>query len=38
MVAPGVALTSVTHALVSDTEKALIAGGNLERLLMEVIP
>ena len=35
-VAPGAALTSVTHALISDRAKALIASGNLERLLREV--
>jgi hypothetical protein len=35
-VAPGVALTTLTHAFISDEEKALIAAGNLERLLEEV--
>lgn len=37
LVAAGVALTTVTHALVSDEEKALIASGNLERLLAEIV-
>ena len=36
-VAPGVSMTSITHASVSDEEKMLIASGNLERLLAEVI-
>jgi len=36
-VAPGVAMTTITHAFISDEEKALIAAGNLERLLEEVI-
>jgi predicted TIM-barrel fold metal-dependent hydrolase len=35
--APGAALTTVTHAFISDEEKALIASGNLERLLGEVV-
>ena len=35
-VAPGVPMTTVTHAFISDEEKALIAAGNLERLLGEV--
>ena len=35
-VAPGVPLTTITHAFISDEEKALIAAGNLERLLEEV--
>lgn len=37
LVAAGVALTTVTHALVSDAEKMLIASDNLERLLSEII-
>lgn len=37
LVAAGVALTTVTHALVSDADKSLIASGNLERLLAEII-
>ena len=36
-VAPGVSMTSLTHANISGEEKALIAAGNLERLLEEVI-
>ncbi|MBI9043533.1 MAG: amidohydrolase family protein [Anaerolineaceae bacterium] len=36
-IAPGVAMTTVTHAFISDEEKHLIAKGNLERLLNEVI-
>ncbi len=36
-IAPGVSLTTVTHSHVSDEEKQLIAAGNLERLLMEVM-
>ena len=36
LIAPGVAMTSITHAAISSEEKALIAGGNLERLLSEV--
>jgi hypothetical protein len=36
-VAPGVPLTTITHAGISPEEKALIASGNLERLLDEVI-
>ncbi|HIC87932.1 MAG TPA: hypothetical protein EYP04_00795 [Anaerolineae bacterium] len=36
-VAPGVAMTTITHAFVSDEEKALIAAGNLERLLGGVV-
>ena len=35
--APGTALTTITHALISDEEKALIAHGNLRRLLEEVV-
>jgi len=35
-VAPGVAMTTITHADISEEEKALIAAGNLERLLAEV--
>lgn len=37
-VAPGVPITTITHAAISDEEKARIAAGNLERLLDEVIP
>jgi predicted TIM-barrel fold metal-dependent hydrolase len=37
-IAPGVALTTLTHAFIGDEEKALIAYGNLERLLKEVLP
>lgn len=36
-VAPGVAITTVTHSHVSEEEKNLIAHGNLERLLEEVL-
>jgi hypothetical protein len=36
-IAPGVAMTTVTHAWVSDEEKQLIAAGNLERLFSEVL-
>jgi hypothetical protein len=36
-VAPGVAMTTITHASISDEETALIAAGNLERLLGEVV-
>lgn len=36
-VAAGVAITTVTHALIGDEDKALIASGNLERLLAEVV-
>jgi predicted TIM-barrel fold metal-dependent hydrolase len=36
-IAPGVALTTITHAEISQEEKAMIAAGNLERLLAEVI-
>lgn len=36
-VAPGVPMTSITHARISQQDKALIASGNLERLLNEVI-
>lgn len=36
-VAPGVAMTTITHASISDEEKALIAAGNLDRLLGEVV-
>jgi predicted TIM-barrel fold metal-dependent hydrolase len=36
-IAPGVSMTTVTHAFVSDEEKQLIAAGNLERLLGEVV-
>lgn len=35
-VAPGVPMTSITHAFISDEEKEMIAAGNLERLLGEV--
>lgn len=35
-VAPGVALTTITHAFISDEEKSLIASGNIERLMQEV--
>jgi hypothetical protein len=35
--APGTAITTITHAFISAEEKALIAAGNLERLLEEVI-
>ncbi len=35
-IAPGVAMTTITHAEISQEEKALIAAGNLERLLAEV--
>jgi len=35
--APGAAMTTITHAFISDEEKALIAAGNLKRLLEEVI-
>jgi predicted TIM-barrel fold metal-dependent hydrolase len=35
---PGVALTTIMYAAISDEEKAMIAGGNLQRLLSEVIP
>jgi hypothetical protein len=34
--APGTALTTVTHACISEEEKALIAHGNLGRLVEEV--
>jgi len=36
-VAPGVAMTTITHASISDVEKALIASGNLRRLLEGVV-
>lgn len=36
-IAPGVAMTTVTHAFVSDEEKQLIAAGNLNRLLEGVV-
>lgn len=36
-VAVGVPMTTITHAEISDEEKQLIAAGNLERLLGEVI-
>ena len=36
-VAPGVPMTTVTYAFIPDKEKALIASGNLERLLDEVV-
>lgn len=36
-IAPGVAMTTITHAEISEAEKQLIAAGNLERLLAEVI-
>jgi predicted TIM-barrel fold metal-dependent hydrolase len=35
-VAPGVAITTITHADICPEEKAMIAAGNLERLLAEV--
>lgn len=35
-IAPGVAMTTITHAEISQEEKAMIAAGNLERLLAEV--
>jgi len=35
--APGVAMITITHAFISDEEKELIAAGNLEQLLGEVI-
>jgi len=35
--APGVAMTTLTHAFISAEEKELIAAGNLERLLEEVM-
>jgi predicted TIM-barrel fold metal-dependent hydrolase len=35
--APGTALTTITHALISEEEKALIAHGNLGRLLEELV-
>jgi Amidohydrolase len=35
--APGGAITTITHAFISREEKALIAAGNLERLLEEVV-
>jgi len=37
-IAPGVAITTVTHSQVSEKEQQLIAKGNLERLLAEVRP
>jgi predicted TIM-barrel fold metal-dependent hydrolase len=36
-IAPGVAITTITHADISAEEKAMIAAGNLERLLAEVV-
>ena len=36
-VAPGVVITTITHAFIGDEEQALIASGNLERLLEEVV-
>jgi len=36
-IAPGVALTTVTHSHVREDEKHLIAHGNLERILGEVL-
>ncbi len=36
-VAPGVPMTTITHACIPDEDKALIASGNLERLLNEVV-
>jgi hypothetical protein len=36
-VAPGVTITTVTHSHVDEEEKNLIAHGNLERLLEEVL-
>ena len=35
-IAPGVAMTTITHAEISEGDKTLIAAGNLERLLVEV--
>jgi hypothetical protein len=35
-IAPGVAMTTVTHAAISYEEKTMIATGNLERLIAEV--
>ena len=35
--AAGTAMTTITHAMVSDEEKSLIAHGNLGRLLEEVV-
>jgi len=35
-IAAGVAMTTITHAAITDQDKALIAAGNLERLLSEV--
>jgi len=35
---PGVPMTTILYADISQEEKALIAAGNLERLLAEVIP
>ena len=35
--APGVSMTTLTHAWISDEEKQMIAAGNLERLLGEVV-
>ena len=37
LVATGAAMTSVTHAAIGDEERALIASGNVRRLLAEVI-
>jgi predicted TIM-barrel fold metal-dependent hydrolase len=37
LVAPGVAMTTVTHALIGEEDKALIAAGNLRRLIGEVM-
>ncbi len=37
LVAPGVALTTVTHALIGEKDKELIAAGNLRRLIGEVM-
>ena len=36
-VAPGVAMTTITHADISDEERQMIAAGNLERLLEEEV-
>jgi hypothetical protein len=37
LIAPGVAMTTITHAEISEEEKEMIAAGNLERLLAGVI-
>jgi predicted TIM-barrel fold metal-dependent hydrolase len=36
-VAAGVPMTTITHAFITDGDKALIASGNLRRLLAEVV-